>query len=147
MLLKYDKIHIWQRNLSHLLLLPPAQHHPPSQEFNPFLQLLIFMSIHLPSSDLQNILTAKGCCWAPLMLQNGDKNGWQHFLLQDLNVLLGQSGLQQRRKGVTQGEPALQRTYWQFTWHESLVQLRLKLHPLRRRCVVCCCRVVSQFLF
>lgn len=33
---------------SHLLLLSSAPQHPLSQELSPFLQLLVFMPVHLP---------------------------------------------------------------------------------------------------
>lgn len=132
---------------SHLLLSPPALHHSPPQEFCPFLQLLVIVPVHLPPSYLKNILTSKGRCWTLPILQNGDRDGRQHLLFQQPCLLLRLSRLQQGREGVAQGEPALQGTYWQFTRHKSLLQLWLKLDPSRRRCVVCCCWVVSQFVF
>lgn len=130
-------------------LLPPTPFLQDSllQEFSPFLQLPVFMPVYLPSSDLQNILTYKGCYPTLLILQNRDRNGWQHLLLQKLHFLLGLSRLQQGWKRVAQGEPALQRTYWKFTRHKSVFQLWLQLDRLRWRSVVGCCRIVSEFLF
>ena len=97
---------------AHLLLLPPALQYSPLQELRPFLQLPVFMPVHHPPSDLQNILTAKRCYCALPVLHNRDRAGWQHLLLlQQPYVLIRLSGLQQGRKGVAQGEPALQRTY------------------------------------
>ena len=99
------------REQTHLFLLPPAFQHSPFQELNPFLQLPVFMPIHHPPPDLQNILTAEGRRRARVILQNRDREGGQHLLLQQLCVLHRQSGLQQGREGVAQGQPALQRTY------------------------------------
>lgn len=135
-----------KRGNPHLLPLPPALLHSLPQEFSPFLQLLVFMPVHLPPPDLQNILTLKGCRWTLPILHNRHRDGWQHLLFQLHYILLRPSGLQQGREGVAEGEPALQRTYWQFTGHKGLVQFWLKLDPSRRRCVVCCRWIGCRFL-
>lgn len=44
---------------SHLFLFPPAFIHPLPQELSPFHQLLVFVPVHLPPPDLQNILALK----------------------------------------------------------------------------------------
>jgi hypothetical protein len=82
-----------------------------------------------------------------LYLHHRYRGRWQHLLLQRLphRLFLGQWSLQEGREGVAQTQPGLQRAHREIARHESLVQFMLKLDPSRRRPVVCCSRVASEF--